>query len=274
MDYFRDKIAIITGGASGIGAAVARELGKRGAIVIVTDINVEGARNVAQEIVSGGGRAAGYVLDVTREREVKRLIDEAVKKNGRIDFMFNNAGIPIVGEVFDMTLDHWRDIIDVNLMGVMYGTIHAYAIMVKQGFGHIVNTASLAGLVPVPTEVAYTMTKYAVVGLTTSLRAEGREYGVRASVVCPGFVKTNIYNAGHFLGVSDREPFFKKIPFMLGAGKAARVILGGVKKNKEIITVTKHAWLLWIHYRIHPALLFFFHRMLTRTLRSHKKPQA
>jgi short-subunit dehydrogenase len=107
--------------------------------------------------------------------------------------MLNNAGIALGGEVRDMDLEHWRRILDVNLWGVIHGTTAAYQVMVKQGFGHIVNTASLGGLIPEPMATAYATTKHAVVGLSTSLRAEAAELRVKVSVVCPGFVQTRTF---------------------------------------------------------------------------------
>ena len=104
-----------------------------------------------------------------------------------------------------MGLEHWRDIVNVNLWGVIHGTTTAYQVMVRQGFGHIVNIASMAGLVPVPMETAYVTTKYGVVGLSLSLRAEAGQLGVKVSVVCPGFVRTGIYEAASVLKVSREE---------------------------------------------------------------------
>ena len=262
MDPFRDKIAIVTGGASGIGRGLCEELSRRGAGVVVADINAEGAQELAETIRSAGHRARAADLDASRPKAVQKLIDETVSEDGRLDYMFNNAGIAIGGEVRDMRLDHWRRIFDVNLWGVIYGTISAYQVMVKQGFGHIVNTASAAGLAPIPIITAYTATKHAVVGLSTSLRAEGAALGVRVSVVCPGFIRTSIYDAAtRVTKLRDEEAALDLSSVrMMDPADCARVILRGVAHNKGIITVTPFARLLWWLHRLHPELVALLFR--------------
>ncbi len=190
MDIFRDKVAIVTGGASGIGHMLCQELCRLGALVVVADVDSRGAEEVASAILKAGGRARAAFLDVSRVESVRGLVDEILSEHGRLDYMFNNAGIAIVGELRDMSLEHWQRIIDVNLWGVIYGTTAAYSIMARQGSGHIINTASLAGLIGYPASTAYAATKSAVIGLSTSLRAEAAGLGVKVSVVCPGYVQT------------------------------------------------------------------------------------
>jgi len=212
MDAFKEKIAIVTGGASGIGRALCEQLCQLGATVLVADVNEEGAGQVASGINKTGGRARAVHLDVAQEEKVQKLIDETVSEHGRLDYMFNNAGICVIGEERDVSLDHWRSVLDVNLFGVIYGTTAAYSLMVKQGFGHIVNTASLAGLIPATQEISYTASKYAVVGISNALRMEGADLGVKVSVVCPGFVQTGIYDASLAVNV-DKKKLVARIPF-------------------------------------------------------------
>jgi NAD(P)-dependent dehydrogenase (short-subunit alcohol dehydrogenase family) len=254
MDAFKEKIAIVTGGASGIGRAVCEQLCKRGATVVVADINGEGAGEVASGISETGGRAQTSQMDVAREDDVQKLIDETVSEHGRLDYMFNNAGICVVGEERDVSLDHWRSVLDVNLFGVIYGTRAAYSLMVKQGFGHIINTASLAGLIPATQEISYTASKHAVVGISNSLRLEGAELGVKVSVVCPGFVQTGVFDAILAVNV-DKEKLIGKIPFKMEATKAAQEILRGVARNRATIVFPAYARIIWWLYRLHPSLL-------------------
>ena len=105
-------------------------------------------------------------MDITRAQDFEELVQDVIRRYGKPDYLFNNAGIGVGGEIWDMKRDHWRRIVDVNIWGVINGTIPDYRAMVKQGFGHIVNTASLAGIVPAPGETAYSMSKHAVVGLS------------------------------------------------------------------------------------------------------------
>jgi NAD(P)-dependent dehydrogenase (short-subunit alcohol dehydrogenase family) len=268
MEPFKDKVVIVTGGSSGIGRALCEELGRRGAVVTVADINMEGARLVALAIIKGGGRSNAAHLDVTQAEDVQKLVEETASTHGRLDYMFNNAGIGMAGEVRNMALEHWRNIVDVNLWGIIYGTASAYQVMIKQGFGNIVNTASAAGLIPGPMATAYSTTKHAVVGLSTSLRAEAAEFGVKVSVVCPGFVRTGIFDAATYFG-NKREDVISSLSSikMMDATDCARIILRGVGRNRAIITVTAFARLIWWLYRLRPTLLTPLERKIVRCFR-------
>lgn len=265
---FRDQVAIITGGASGIGRALSQELARRGAIVIAADINFEGAQTVASAIAAAGGRATAAHVDVTRAEDLQRVVDDTVRDHGHLDYMFNNAGIGVAGEVRDLTLDTWRKAIDINLWGVIYGTASAYPVMLRQAAGHIVNTASAAGLVGEPGLTAYSVTKSAVVALSTAMRAEAEGLGVRVTVVCPGFIDTAIYENAIGMKV-DREKFLAELPVRLvTAPDAARAILRGVQRNQAIIVFPFYARLLWWLTRIYPGSLRRLHRKTLARLRA------
>jgi NAD(P)-dependent dehydrogenase (short-subunit alcohol dehydrogenase family) len=253
MDYFENKVAIVTGGASGIGRALCEALARReAAAIVVADVNVEGA----QEVAAAHRCTQVMHVDVSREEDVQALVDETISQHGRLDLMVNNAGIAICGEVRDLTLDHWRRLIDVNLWGVIYGTTAAYQVMVGQGFGHIVNMASLDGLAPMPLSAPYTAAKHAVVGLSTTLRIEGADLGVKVSVACPGTVRTNILDTAAFVGIKRQEAIaemrsgFK----MANPADCARAILRGVARNQAIIVDTRLNRLFWRLYRISPSI--------------------
>lgn len=267
MSYFHDKVAIVTGGASGIGRALSEGLAIRGSIVTVADVNFDGASQVASTITDNGGRARPVMLDVTCADDVEGLVADTAARHGRLDLMFNNAGVGVGGEARDITLDHWRRIIDINLFGVIHGTNAAYALMVKQGSGHIVNTASLAGLIGAPTMTPYATTKYAVVGLSTSLRAEAEGLGVRVSAVCPGFIQTGIFEAST-IARSTSETFLSLIPFkLMDAQSAAKKILRGVELNRAIIVFPSYARLFWWLARLSPGLLVPFARKTVNDFR-------
>jgi NAD(P)-dependent dehydrogenase (short-subunit alcohol dehydrogenase family) len=269
-DLFNGKIAIVTGAASGIGRAVATQMARLGATVCAADINEAGAQQTASLITGAGGNSYATKLDVTKSADVGKLVAGVAGRHGRIDYMFNNAGIAIVGETRDMTDRHWKKIIDINLMGVLAGTLAAYRLMVKQGSGHIVNTASLAGLIPVPLESSYSLTKYAVVGLSTSLRGEGAALGVKVSAVCPGFVRTPIID--NYIPVGfDPADLTSMPPKMTDVDKAAGIILRGVEKNKAIILVGPDAHIAWRLYKVWPGLVDFFGRRGMADLRKIRK---
>jgi NAD(P)-dependent dehydrogenase (short-subunit alcohol dehydrogenase family) len=268
---FQDKVAIVTGGASGIGRALCEELGRRGSIVVVADIDREGADKVAQAVGDGGGLASSVEVDVAEEMKVKALVGEAAVEHGRLDYMFNNAGIGVGGEQRDMPGDLWRQVVEVNLMGVVYGTAAAFSVMVHQGSGHIVNTSSMAGLIGMPTTGSYTAAKFGVVGLSTSLRAEGEELGVKVSVVCPGFVESNIFYTSTLLQVDREELLALPLPKKVPAPRAAEIILEGVQRNRAIIVFPLLARLFWRLHRLSPGLMAPFTRKMIRDFRTLRK---
>lgn len=269
MNRFQDKIAIVTGGASGIGRALCLELGRQGAVVIAADINIDGAKKTAFTIQEDGGKAHARLLDVIVEDDVKGLVDEVVKEHGRLDYIFNNAGIALAAEMRDMSLEHWRRIIDVDLWGVINGAMAAYKVMVDAGSGHIVNTASIAGLIAPPTMTAYAAAKHGVVGLSLALRTEARGLGVKVSAICPGVVGTELVDTIELLNVNraDINELTHKL-LILDVDRAARMVLKGVLKNRAIIAIPFSSRLLWWVFRIHPVLVA---PLLNKMLRDFRK---
>ncbi len=255
MDLYRGKTAIVTGGASGIGRALCQQLGREGATVLVSDLDAEGATRVADAIVDAGGCARGVSLDVTDADAVQALVDDAGAEFGQLDYMVNNAGVAAVGEAHLPTLDQWRRVVDVNLMGMIHGTHAAYRAMVEQGHGHIVNVSSLAGLIGGPTMIPYATTKGAIVALSTSLRAEAAGLGVRVSVTCPGFVETGMLDAAELAGTTAEHYATGIDVGLMDPPTAARRILAGVARNRAIITFPFYARLAWWFCRLHPALV-------------------
>jgi short-subunit dehydrogenase len=250
MNPFENKVAIVPGAASGIGKALAQALAARGAQLVLVDIDA--AANAAEATRHG---ATAFVVDVADDTAVCKLIDEVVARFGRVDYLFNNAGLGVVGEVRDLELHHWRRVVDVNLWGTIAATHAAYRAMVRQGHGHIVNIASLAGLIGFPSNAPYAATKHALVGLSTSLRAEGEALGVKVSVACPGFVQSNIYQASPVVN-AERAKVIAAIPFpLMPASQAASQILDGVARNKAIVVFPGYARLMWRLFRLHAGLL-------------------
>jgi NAD(P)-dependent dehydrogenase (short-subunit alcohol dehydrogenase family) len=230
------KVAIVTGAGSGIGEALSTELARRGARVVVADINSGDAKRVAAAVADGGGLATASTVDVSHEQDIARLVRDTAAVYGRLDYQFNNAGMAIGGDARDLTTDHWRRVLDVDLYGVLYGTHAAYQVMAGQGHGHIVNTASAAGLLPLPFSAPYSTAKHAVVGLSLSLRLEGAGLGVKVSVVCPGYVRTRVFENAVMVNMprdlAGGTPGRIK---MMEPSRAARLILDGVARNRAVI---------------------------------------
>jgi len=256
----------VTGGASGIGQALCEELARAGALVIVGDINIAGAEEVAAAIRQRGGRAQAKELDVSREADVHKTVSEVVATHGRLDYMFNNAAAAIVGELRDGNVADFRRIVDVNLFGVVHGTMAAYKVMLRQGHGHIVNLSSITGLMPTPIIAAYSTTKWAIVGFSTALRAEAAHLGVKVSVACPGLVRTSIHERNIYWNVR-KEDHLAQLPWrwVIGPEQAARAILRGVERNREMIVFPFSIRMAWWVYRVCPGAFGpLLQRMLKR----------
>ncbi len=270
MDFFRGRVAIVTGAASGIGLALSRALVAEGARVVMTDIDAE-----RLEAAAGGlDEVVTHVLDVTDAAAVATVVRETHTRFESVDYLFNNAGVGVFGETEEFTIEDWCRVLDVNLRGVVHGVAAAYPLMIAQGHGHIVNTASVAGLCPSPGLVAYATSKHAVVGLSVSLRDEAHDHGVRVSVVCPGLIDTPIFQSAKSIDMDmdvSLELLRKSGVRPYPAVRCARDILRGVRANRAIIRVTWFArFAAWI-YRHFPYMIRWSNRI---TVRLHRARQA
>jgi len=260
---YSGAVAVVTGAASGIGRGLAQELARRGGEVVLADLQVELAEEAASAIRRAGGKAQAVKLDVTDISAVGSLFQNTVERTGRLDYLFNNAGISIGGPIGLHTTEDWDRILGVNLRGVINGVCCAYPIMLKQGFGHIINTASVAGLMPSPGIVAYSTTKHAIVGLSMSLRAEAGPSGIRVSVLCPGVVRTPILAGGKYgkvYGHLSAEQLLKMLEQLrpMSPDQFARKALSAVARNDAIIIIPSWWKLFWWLNRLAPALLRLF----------------
>lgn len=255
MSHYSNKVCVITGAASGIGQAVSQALGRQGAQVIAVDVNLSGAEATRNAIQQAGGQAEAHAVDIAAAEQVSRLFEMAYQAYGRVDFAFNIAGVGLLGEVRDLRLEHWQRLVEVNIMGTVHCVHAAYQLMLRQRHGHIVNMASLAGLVGYPTMTPYAMTKSAIVGLSQSLRHEAAAAGIQVSVVCPGFIQSAIYTASPAVNV-DGAAVWERLPFrLMQADHAAEQILRGVERNRGMMIFPAYGRLLWGLYRLSPALM-------------------
>lgn len=188
---FSGKTAIVTGAASGIGAAIARELAQAGAMVILSDLDEPGMAKVAAEIVAAGGKADAIRTDTGDAAQVEAMVAFAVNRGGGLHLLVNNAGIGgPAAPVGEYPLDGWHQVINVNLNGVFYGMRYAIPEMLKAGGGAIVNMASILGSVGFASACAYVAAKHGVVGMTKVAAMEYAKAGIRVNAVGPGFINT------------------------------------------------------------------------------------
>lgn len=255
------KVAIVTGGASGIEKAICNELVSKNVFVIISDINEQDGKAFEAELNKEVINSRFVYLNVTEFTSVERVLNDVYQEFGRLDYLFNNAGIAMYGELYDMSIEDWKEIVDINLWGVINGTQIGYKIMKEQGFGHIVNTASAAGLGPTPVSSAYSATKHAVVGLTTSLHYEAEEFGIKVSALCPTFVDTPIFDQAK--AISINKSIIKnqmKKQKMMTPEQLAKIALDGIHKNKLIICPMPMRRTMDVIFTIIPPL----HRALMR----------
>ena len=201
MESFTDRTAFITGGAGGIGLSIARSLGKRGASVMLADIDPDAAARGAAMLSQEGIVAASVGCDVADASAVENAARETLQRFGKVHIVVNNAGVSLDGKTGEIPLEDWRWIVDINLMGVVHGVeIFAPLIRSHGEGGYIVNMASIAGLWPTARSGPYTATKFAVVGYSEAIRQDLAEENIGVSVICPGWVRTGIHET------SERRP--------------------------------------------------------------------
>ena len=256
MSDLSGRSAVVTGGGSGIGAALVRRLVGAGAHVTVADLDVDAALGVA-DALDGPGTATAAHLDVRDASAVAGVVDEVVARHGALDLMFNNAGITFGGETHELTLDHWNAIIDVNIRGVVHGVAAAYPVMVRQGHGHIVNTASMGGLMAAGLITSYVMSKHAVVGLSLALRTEAAAHGVGVTALCPAAVETPILDKGELGRFRGRDYYLKGqgIRHPLDPDTLAKEALAAVAADRPLLVTPRAARMAWRVGRLAPTFV-------------------
>ena len=194
MSTLKSKVAIVTGGSSGIGLATVKALTKKGATVVIADINEQSGKLVEEELKKNEADVLFINVNVAEEKSVENLVNETVNKYGKVDILINNAGIGGLTPTHTLTFEQYNKIISVNQNGVFLAAKHAIREMLKTGGGCIVNTASILGTVGHPEAFAYTASKGAVLNLSKTLALEYADKNIRVNTICPGFLDTGTVN--------------------------------------------------------------------------------
>jgi NADP-dependent 3-hydroxy acid dehydrogenase YdfG len=227
------KVIVITGASSGLGEAAARLLSHAGARVVLGARRLDRIQKLAQELTSAGGKAFAVMTDVTQVEQVRKLVDAAVERYGRIDVMINNAGLMPHSPLERLKIDDWDRTIDVNIKGVLYGIAAALPHMRAQKFGHIINVSSVAGHKVGPGSAVYAATKYAVRALSEGLRQEVKPYNIRTTVISPGAVATELPDS-----ITERDvaknihQFYEE--FAIPADSFARAVVFAISQPDEV----------------------------------------
>jgi NAD(P)-dependent dehydrogenase (short-subunit alcohol dehydrogenase family) len=232
----KGKVAVITGGASGIGRATALALAHAGARVVLADIDAEGADAVAREIEASRGHAIGVRCDVSAEASFAELADAALRRFGRIDIVMNNVGVLTSGRPDELPIAEWQRIIDINLMSVVRSNHVFLPLLMKQGSGHIVNTASFAGLYTYAYDrLPYAATKAAIIQISEGLALYLRPKGIGVTCLCPGPVRTNIMRSlrSFSTGLDVRGPGPQFSP--LDAEVVGNMVVDAIRRNKLLL---------------------------------------
>jgi NAD(P)-dependent dehydrogenase (short-subunit alcohol dehydrogenase family) len=255
------KNALVTGGASGIGKETALALARAGADLFLCDLDEEALKSTEEQIQALGRRVVTRRTDVSNAGEMSALADAVHGEIEALDILVNNAGVGVAAEPTETSLDDWNWIVGINLMGVVHGCHFFIPRMVERGRGgHVVNIASMASYLAVPTLGAYNATKSAVVGLSESYRAELARHGIGVTAICPGLINTPIVRHMRYRGMSAVEEAKGEMKQAMerrnyGPERVAKNILKAIQRNRAIAPVAAEAWIFYYLKRLFPGFV-------------------
>lgn len=255
-------VAVVTGAGSGLGRAIALELAGRGARVVVSDVDLEGAEQTAALVEQAGGRAWVVGCDVRQLDQVEALAVRSRELAGEVDLVVNNAGVAAGGTIGEIPIEDWQWVMDVNLWGVIHGCRAFVPAMRARKRGWVLNVASAAGFANLPKFAPYNVSKAGVIALTETLRAEGADRGIAATVLCPSFFQTNIAHAARGEDPEVRQT----VEWMMARSKVqatdvARSALDSLERGRLYAIPMRHARVAWVAKRIAPESFHELARM-------------
>lgn len=253
----RGSLALVTGAGSGIGRATALALAARGARVLCADIDPITAKTTAEACTSLGTPAAAHELDIADRPAVQALAEDIHRDHGAVDILVNNAGVGVAGAFLETPPEDWDWIVGINLMGVVHVCSAFGPAMVERRRGAVVNVASGLAYTHRANEPAYIATKAAVLGLTRSLRADWRRYGIGVSAICPGVINTPIIAHSRLRGALSDPAAAAKAQRLFARGhppeRVANAVLSAIARDRAVVPVGFEAWLAWLIHRFLPA---------------------
>jgi NAD(P)-dependent dehydrogenase (short-subunit alcohol dehydrogenase family) len=260
-----EKKVVITGAASGIGRALALAFAKERCTILLADINEAGLKETAELVRLSGGHAETFFCDVSKLDDVMRMADHCFNTWGTVDILVNNAGVASIGFMGDIPIKDWQWIVSINFWGVVHGC-HAFVPrMKKQGHGHIINTASAAGIISCAEMAPYNATKAAIISITETLKSELAPYNIGVTVLCPTFIKTNLMATLRFTDDFQRKCSVTGVEnARVTVDKVAALVIEAVKKDQVYVLPQAAAKVSWIFKRISPSAYLGFFAFLMR----------
>lgn len=259
--WFKGKVALMTGAASGLGRGISLALARAGCDLVLVDVNEEGMRETAALAEGFGARCLVKRADVSSRAEMEKTAAEVLAEWGRVDVLVNNAGVAVGGELVNIPMDDIEWITGINLMGEVYGTRLFLPQMIARGEGHVVNVGSLSSLVVLPFHIAYTTTKFGLAGFSEALWAECKRHGVGVTLVCPGAVSTNIAAGTRAYPGNERQrEVTEKFERMLeekgmDPEEAGRRVVEAIARGRFLLILGREACLLYYLRRFFPGLM-------------------
>jgi NAD(P)-dependent dehydrogenase (short-subunit alcohol dehydrogenase family) len=274
------KTVLVTGAGSGIGRETALAFARRGADLVVCDVDGAASARTADDIQALGCKAASHVVDVADATRMGAFADAVHAQVDALDVLVNNAGVGLGATFLDTTLEDWGWIVGINLLGVVHGCHFFVPKMAARGRGgHVVNVASAAGFLASAGLSAYATTKFAIVGLSEALREELAPCGIGVTAICPGIVNTNITRTSPLRGAADTPETRERMVRMYerrnyGPERVAANILRAVQRNRAVAPITPEAWAMYAMKRLSPALTAWVSRRLGQRMEPAGEPGA